>query len=164
MDQKELEELDAKIAEFHVKKIMGKMNEGQVISAIKNLIKKTPKDQIAALLYFKSLAHGHHTAVSMPVAVSPAPHIIGFLYNMSWTFKMNDGRWTFMLSKDPFTHITTIVDPEDPKLFTAENDFKGEMDVATADMIIQKCFDAVMRITEEQWRKEADMQAMRRKQ
>lgn len=156
VDNKYLEELDVKIAVFHTKKIMGKMDESQVISAIKNMLKKVDKQAIAALIYYKSLAHGHHTAVSLPLAVSPAPHIIGFLYNMSWIFKMGDGRWKFVLSKDPFTHISTIKDPEDPKIFTAENEHKGEMDLATADLIIQKCFEAVLTITEEQWKKEAD--------
>lgn len=164
MDEKELKALDAQIAEFHIQKVTGKITEREVIGKIRALIKKEDKEVLAALIYFKSLAHGHHTAVSMPVAGFPEPHIIGFLYNMSWDFKLENGTWLFKLSKDPFTHIKDIPDLEDARVFTAQNEHKGEMDIATADYIMQKVFKAVLDIVEEQWEREALMQQSKRGQ
>lgn len=166
-----LRKLEVYIKDLHTKRVQGNMNKKQIAKKIGDFIKIYEFSAIGLALYEKSMAHGLQTAVSKPIEGYPSPYIVGFLYNRSWMFKYSvfDGHWKFALSKDAFTHISKIEDPEDPRIFTAENDYKDdkgvpkEMDIETADYILLKVFDAVIQVLEVQFEKEAEMEDLRKK-
>lgn len=154
MDVKSMQKLEEQIGKLHLKKIQGKIDEEGVVTGIANLLKHENRRDIAALIYLKSLPHGTHTAVMKQFDTDDLTFAFaGLLYNMTWILDANSQGWKFTLSKDPFTNIMEL-DPSDPRYFFIENTKVGVSSVDEALATIDGCFDVVLPILEDMWRKE----------